>query len=50
MNLLDLLDSAGGAQSLGKMASNLGLDDSKTKNLMSALTPALMGAFQKQAK
>jgi hypothetical protein len=50
MNLLDLLDSAGGAQSLGKMTSNLGLDESKTKSLMDALTPALMGAFQKQAK
>jgi hypothetical protein len=50
MNLLDLLDSAGGAQSLGKITSNLGLDESKTKNLMGALTPALMGAIQKQTR
>ena len=48
MNLLDLLDSAGGKQSLGSLAGNLGLDTSKTNDLLGALTPALMGAMQKQ--
>jgi len=48
MNLLDLLDSAGGTQSLGSLAGNLGLDTSKTNDLLGALTPALMGAMQKQ--
>ena len=48
MNLLDLLDSVGGQQSLGSLASSLGLDASKTNNLVGALAPALMGALQKQ--
>jgi len=48
MNLLDLLDSVGGQQSLGNIASNLGLDASKTNDLVGALAPALMGAMKKQ--
>ena len=48
MNLLDLLDNAGGKQSLGSLAGNLGLDTSKTNGLVAALAPALMGALQKQ--
>jgi len=48
MNLLDLLDSVGGQQSLGSLASSLGLDASKTNNLVGALAPALMGALKKQ--
>lgn len=48
MNLLDLLDSVGGKQSLGSLAGNLGLDASKTNNLISALAPALMGGLQKR--
>ena len=48
MNLLDLLDSVGGQQSLGNLASNLGLDASKTSDLVGALAPALMGAMKKQ--
>ena len=48
MNLLDLLDSVGGQQSLGNIASNLGLDASKTNDLVGALAPALMGALKKQ--
>jgi hypothetical protein len=50
MNLLDLLDSVGGAKSLGKIASNLGLDASKASDLVGALAPALLGAAQKQTK
>ena len=48
MNLLDLLNSVGGQQSLGSLASNLGLDASKANDLVGALAPALMGGLQKQ--
>lgn len=48
MNLLDLLDNVGGMKSLGKLAGNLGLDSSKTNDLVGALAPALMGALKKQ--
>jgi hypothetical protein len=48
MNLLDLIDSVGGQKSLGNLASNLGLDASKTNDLVGALAPALMGALKKQ--
>jgi len=48
MNLLDLLDSVGGQQSLGNIASNLGLDASKANDLVGALAPALMGGLKKQ--
>lgn len=48
MNLLDLLDSVGGQESLGNLAGNLGLDASKTNELVNALAPALMGALKKQ--
>jgi len=49
MNLLDLLDKAGGQQSLGALAKQLGLDGSKTSNLVSALAPALLQGIQRQA-
>jgi len=49
MNLLDLLDSVGGTESLGSLAANLGLDSSRTNDLVAALAPALTGALQKQA-
>jgi len=48
MNLLELLNNAGGQQSLGSLAGNLGLDSAKTNSLVDALAPALMGALQKQ--
>jgi hypothetical protein len=50
MNLVDLLDSVGGAKSLGSIASNLGLDASTTNALVGAIAPALLGAAQKQTK
>ena len=49
MNLMDLLESAGGKDSLVKLASGLGLDSSKTGDLVGALAPALLGGIQKQA-
>jgi hypothetical protein len=48
MNLLDLLDSTGGQQSLKNLAGNLGLDAASTNSLVDALAPMLMGALQKQ--
>ena len=48
MNLLDLLNSAGGTESLGSLADNLGLESSKTNDLVGALAPALLGALQQQ--
>ena len=48
MNLLDLLDSVGGKQSLSSLAGSLGLDASKTNDLVGALAPVLMGGLQKQ--
>jgi hypothetical protein len=50
MNLLDLLDKAGGGKSLGNLAGSLGLDSSKTGDLVSALAPALLGALKKQTQ
>lgn len=48
MNLQDLLNSAGGQQSLKNLAGNLGLDAASTSSLVDALAPMLMGALQKQ--
>ena len=49
MDLMDLLQSAGGKQSLESIAGKLGIDSSRTGDLVSALAPALMGSLQKQA-
>jgi len=49
MDLMDLLTKSGGDKSLGSLASGLGLDASKTSQLVSALAPALMRGVQKQA-
>lgn len=48
MDLLDLLNKAGGQKSLGSLASQLGLDDSSTSDLVGALAPALLQGMQKQ--
>ena len=48
INLLDLLDSVGGQESLGNLAGNLGIDSSKTNDLVNALAPMLVGALKKQ--
>ena len=50
MNLMDLLESAGGQDSLGSLASGLGLDKAMTGALVGALAPALLGGLQKQAE
>ena len=50
MDLMDLLKKSGGDKSLDKLASGLGLDASKTSELVGALAPALMRGVQKQAQ
>lgn len=50
MNLLELLNNAGGQQSLDSLAGSLGLDASKAGDLIGAVAPALLGGLQKQAE
>jgi hypothetical protein len=50
MDLLDLLKQAGGEKSLGTLAKGLGLDSSKTNDLVSALAPALLKGLGGQAQ
>ena len=50
MNLMDLLESAGGQDTLVNLASGLGLDSAMTGDLVRALAPALLGGIQKQAE
>ncbi|NIM30356.1 MAG: DUF937 domain-containing protein, partial [Pseudomonas stutzeri] len=47
MDLLDLLKSAGGDDSVGQLARTVGLGSSDTSNLVKALAPALMRGMQK---
>ncbi len=47
MNLMDLLQSAGGGNSVGRMADSLGLGSSDTSKLVDVLGPALMRGLQK---
>ena len=48
MDLTDLIKMAGGESSVGKLAGSLGLDSSKTADLIGALSPALMAGLAKQ--
>ena len=50
MNLLGLLDSVGGQQSLGNIGSNLELDASKTNDLVGALAPSPYGCPEETDK
>ncbi len=47
MDLLDLLKSAGGDDSVGQLARSVGLGSSDASNLVKALAPALMRGMQK---
>lgn len=47
MDLMDLLKSAGGSDSLGQLAKTVGLGSGDTSNLVAALAPALMRGMQK---
>lgn len=48
MNFLDALNNAGGQDSLGRLASNLGIGSSDMSGLVGAVAPALMRGFQQQ--
>lgn len=48
MDLTSLIKMAGGQDSVGELASSLGLDSSKTADLIGALSPALMRGLEKQ--
>ncbi|MDJ0710853.1 MAG: DUF937 domain-containing protein [Woeseiaceae bacterium] len=47
MDLMDLLKSSGGGDSVGKLADAVGLGSSDTSKLVEALAPALMGGLKK---
>ena len=47
MNLMDLLKSSGGGDSVGKLADAVGLGSGDTAKLVDALAPALMGGLKK---
>ncbi|MDJ0794889.1 MAG: DUF937 domain-containing protein [Woeseiaceae bacterium] len=49
MNLMDLLKSSGGGDSVGKLADAVGLGSGDTSKLVDALAPALMGGLKKNA-
>lgn len=50
MNLMELLESAGGSGSLNAMTKQLGIDSADTGKLVGALAPALMRGLQKQTE
>lgn len=50
MNLTDILESAGGSESISRLAGNLGLDRAQASKLIGALSPALLGGVQQQAQ
>ena len=49
MNLMDLLEEAGGGNSVAELSKQLGIGGRDTANLVEALSPALMRGVQKQA-
>lgn len=50
MNLAELLNAAGAENSLGQIGDMLGLDNSRTQDVVGALSPALMRGLQKQTE
>jgi hypothetical protein len=50
MNLLDLLTSSGGEDSLGRLGSELGIGSSDMGGLVGAIAPALMRGFQQKTE
>jgi len=49
MDFMDLLKAAGGSDSIGQLATTVGLGSSDTSKLVEALAPALMRGVQKNA-
>lgn len=50
MNLADLLENAGGSESINKLAAQLGLDRSAAGKLIGALSPALLQGMRQQTE
>lgn len=50
MDFIELLKQSGGQNSLGSLASGLGLSSSKADDLIGALGPALLTGFKKQVE
>ncbi len=50
MNLMDLLEQAGGRSSVAKLAGHLGIDESKARQLIGSVSPALAGGLQRRAR
>jgi hypothetical protein len=50
MNLMDLLETAGGSESIGKLAGQFGLKKADASKLIGALSPALLHGLQKQTE
>ena len=49
MDLLDMLKSSGGNDSIGKLADAVGLGSGDTSKLVASLGPAILGNLTKQA-
>jgi hypothetical protein len=49
MDLLDLLNSAGGSDSIGAIADEVGIGSTDTSKLVAALAPSLLRGIQKNA-
>jgi len=50
MNLTDLLENAGGSESIGRLAGQLGLSKADAGKLIGALSPALLQGMRKQTE
>ena len=50
MNLTDILESAGGSESISRLAGTLGLDRAQASKLIGALSPALLKGVQQQVQ
>ena len=50
MEIMDLLMKSGAGNSVGELASSIGLGDSQAKDLIAALGPALTLSLQKQSE
>lgn len=49
MDLLEMLQSSGGGDSMGQLAKAVGLDSADTSRLVASLAPSLMGSLTKGA-
>jgi|SRR5690606_25841684 len=50
MNLTDILERAGGSESIGKLAAQLGVDKADAQKLIGSLSPALLQGMRRQTE